>query len=74
MIYSVAKLLTFVTVFGVMLALTVYYFDIRLDLHKLEMTSNTSKCVNNHLMCMCILTCAALVNCTVNVTGMICLL
>ena len=42
MIYSVAKLLTFVTVFGVMLALTVYYFDIQLDLKNLEMTSSIS--------------------------------
>ena len=43
MIYGVAKLLTFITVFGVMLALTVYYFDIQLDLQNLEMISNISK-------------------------------
>ena len=45
MVYSVAKLLTFITVFGVMLALTVYYFDVQLDLQNLEMTSNLSKCI-----------------------------
>lgn len=46
MIYSVAKVLTFITVFGVMLALTVFYFDIQLDLQNLEMTSDTSKCIS----------------------------
>ena len=45
MIYSVAKLLTFVTVFGMTLALTVYYFDIQLELKKLEITSNISKLI-----------------------------
>ena len=43
MIYGVAKLLTFITVFGVLLALTVYYFDVQLDLQNLKMTSNISK-------------------------------
>ena len=42
MIYGVIKLLTFVTVTGVMLALTVYYFDIKVDLEHMEITSNTS--------------------------------
>ncbi len=46
MIYGVAKVLTFVTIFGVMLALAVYYFDIQLDLQNLEMTSNISKCIH----------------------------
>ena len=43
MIYSVAKLLMFVTIFGVMLALTVYYFDIQLDFKNVKITSNISK-------------------------------
>lgn len=42
MVYSAAKILTFITVFGVMLALTVYYFDIKVDLKNFAMTSNTS--------------------------------
>ena len=42
MIYSAAKMLTFITVFGVMLALTVYYFDIKVDLKNFAMTSNIS--------------------------------
>lgn len=43
MIYGVAKLLTFITIFGVLLALTVYYFDVQLDLQNLKMTTNISK-------------------------------
>lgn len=45
MIYSVVKLLTFVTVVGVMLALTAYYFDIQLDLKNWAMTSNISESI-----------------------------
>ena len=53
MLHSVAKLLTFVTFFGVTLALTVYYFDVQFELKKLEITSNISKlmflvCQNFH--------------------------
>ena len=43
MIYGVVKLLTFITITGVMLALTVYYFDIKVDLEHMEITSNISE-------------------------------
>ena len=45
MVYSAVNFLTFVTITGVMLALTVYYFDIRVDLKHMEITLNTSECL-----------------------------
>ena len=50
MVYGAVKFLTFITIVGVMLALTVYYFDIRVDLEHMEITSNTRECV---VVCNC---------------------